>query len=108
MLLHENLEGTRRDELYSRIDSVFIKVLGLLLFCEQLINDVHVEEVIDGRINNVLKDRIFLKGKWNWKVMCKWLPWDFPGGLVVRNSPSSTGDAGLIPCQGTKPACCNY
>ena len=49
--------------MYSRIDSVFIKVLGLLLFCEQLINDVHVEEVIDGRINGVLKDRIFLKGK---------------------------------------------
>lgn len=41
--------------LYSRIDSVFIKVWGLLLFCEQLINDVHVEEVIDGRMNGVLR-----------------------------------------------------
>ena len=27
---------------------------------------------------------------------------DFPGGPVVKNSPCSTGDAGLIPDQGTK------
>ena len=26
----------------------------------------------------------------------------FPGGPVVKNSPCSTGDAGLIPNQGTK------
>ena len=27
---------------------------------------------------------------------------DFPGGPVVKNLPSSAGDAGLIPGQGTK------
>ena len=28
--------------------------------------------------------------------------WDFPGGPVVKNPPSSAGNAGLIPGQGTK------
>ena len=28
--------------------------------------------------------------------------WYFPGGRVVKTSPSSAGDAGLIPGQGTK------
>ena len=28
--------------------------------------------------------------------------WDFPGGPVVKNLPSSAGDVGLIPGQGTK------
>ena len=27
---------------------------------------------------------------------------DFPGGPVVKNPPSSTGDVGLIPGRGTK------
>ena len=27
---------------------------------------------------------------------------DFPGGPVDKNLPSNAGDAGLIPCQGTK------
>ena len=27
---------------------------------------------------------------------------DFPGGPVVKNPPCNTGDAGLIPGQGTK------
>ena len=27
--------------------------------------------------------------------------WDFPGGLVVKNSTSNAGDAGLIPDLGT-------
>ena len=27
---------------------------------------------------------------------------DFPGGPVVKNSPSNSGDVGLIPGQGTK------
>ena len=30
-----------------------------------------------------------------------WLE-DFPGGPVVRNPPSNSGDVGLIPGQGTK------
>ena len=30
------------------------------------------------------------------------LSWDFPGGPVVKNSPSSAGDAGSIPGRGTK------
>ena len=28
--------------------------------------------------------------------------WDFPGGPVVKTSPSSAGGVGLIPSQGTK------
>ena len=28
--------------------------------------------------------------------------WDFPGGPMVKNLPSSVGDWGLIPGQGTK------
>ena len=28
--------------------------------------------------------------------------WDFPGGPVVKNSPSNAGDMGSIPGQGTK------
>jgi len=28
--------------------------------------------------------------------------WDFPGGLVVGNPPSSAGDVGSIPGGGTK------
>ena len=28
--------------------------------------------------------------------------WDFPGGPVVKNPPSSAGDLGSIPGQGTK------
>ena len=28
--------------------------------------------------------------------------WDFPGGPVVKTSPSNAGGAGLIPGQGTK------
>ena len=28
--------------------------------------------------------------------------WDFPGGPVVKNLPSSAGDVGSIPGQGTK------
>ena len=28
--------------------------------------------------------------------------WDFPGGPVVKNSPSNAGDPGLIPGWGTK------
>ena len=28
--------------------------------------------------------------------------WDFPGGPVVKNLPSTAGDVGLIPGQGTK------
>ena len=28
--------------------------------------------------------------------------WDFPGGPVVKNPPSSAGDVGSIPGQGTK------
>ena len=30
--------------------------------------------------------------------------WDFPGGPVVKSSPSSAGNVGLIPGQGTKIA----
>ena len=29
------------------------------------------------------------------------LPWDFPGGPVVKNSPFSAGDVGSIPGWGT-------
>ena len=29
-------------------------------------------------------------------------PWDFPGGPVVKNSPSNARDVGSIPGQGTK------
>ena len=29
-------------------------------------------------------------------------PWDFPNGMVVRNQPCSTGDAGSIPGWGAK------
>ena len=28
------------------------------------------------------------------------VPWDFPGGAVVKNPPASTGDMGSIPGQG--------
>ena len=28
--------------------------------------------------------------------------WDFPGGPVVKTSPSSSGGVGSIPSQGTK------
>ena len=31
-----------------------------------------------------------------------WLGRDFPGGLVVKNPPSSVGDMGSIPDQGIK------
>jgi len=34
-----------------------------------------------------------LKGKYNW---------DFPGGLVVKNSATSGRKAGSVPAQGTK------
>ena len=30
------------------------------------------------------------------------MPWDFPGGPVVKISPSNAGGAGLIPGQGAK------
>ena len=30
------------------------------------------------------------------------MPWDFPGGPVVKNLPSNAGDAGSIPGWGTK------
>ena len=30
------------------------------------------------------------------------MPWDFPGGPVVKNTPSNAGDMGLIPGWGTK------
>ena len=30
--------------------------------------------------------------------------WDFPGGPVVKTSPSNAGDVGSIPGQGTKSA----
>ena len=53
-----------------------------------------------------------------WKILSSnWSSQDIPGGPVVKNSPSSAGDAGLIPSQGTKfptfleatkPAFCNY
>ena len=49
MLLHENLEDTRwigsilGQTLYSQ------RFLGLLLHCEQLMNDLHAGEVIDRR-----------------------------------------------------------
>ena len=29
------------------------------------------------------------------------MPWDFPGGPVVKNSPSNAGDAGSISDEGT-------
>ena len=32
----------------------------------------------------------------------KILPWDSPGGPVVKNPPSNAGDAGSIPGRGTK------
>ena len=28
--------------------------------------------------------------------------WDFPGGPVVKTSPSNTGGMGSVPCQGAK------
>ena len=30
------------------------------------------------------------------------IPWDFPGGTVVKNPPSNAADVGSIPGQGTK------
>ena len=37
------------------------------------------------------------------KVVSQKMPsWDFPGGPVVKTSPSSAGGAGLIPGQGAK------
>ena len=30
------------------------------------------------------------------------MPWDFPGGPVVKTSPSNVGGVGLIPGQGAK------
>jgi len=30
------------------------------------------------------------------------MPWDFPGGPVVKNPPCNAGDMGLIPGWGTK------
>ena len=32
----------------------------------------------------------------------KWLIWDFPGGPVVKTSPSNAGGEGSIPGQGAK------
>ena len=32
-----------------------------------------------------------------------YLPWGFPGGSVVKNSPANAGDAGLIPDLGRSP-----
>ena len=32
---------------------------------------------------------------------------DFPGGLVVKNTPCNAGDIGWIPGRGTKPMHCN-
>ena len=29
------------------------------------------------------------------------MPWDFPGGPVIKNSPSNAGDVGSIPDKGT-------
>ena len=38
------------------------------------------------------------------KLLClkETIPWDFPGGPVVKNPPSNAGDSGSIPGGGTK------
>ena len=36
------------------------------------------------------------------KLKKKKIPWDFPGGPVVKNLPSNAGNMGSIPGQGTK------
>ena len=42
--------------------------------------------------------------RWRWPdtIFSKSKIWDFPGGPVVKNLPSSGGDVGLIPGWGTK------
>ena len=41
--------------------------------------------------------------KSTWKLKFKIQDdWDFPGGPVVKNSPSNAGDVGLIPGQKTE------
>ena len=44
-----------------------------------------------------------------------YIPWDFPGGTVVKNLPANSGDMGSSPGPGrthmphaTKPMCHNY
>ena len=40
------------------------------------------------------------------KKMCVWTSWDFPGGPVVKTSPSKGGSVGSIPGQEAKiPTC---
>ena len=36
------------------------------------------------------------------KLILKFMRWNFPGGLVVKNHSSTAGDTGLIPGPGTK------
>ena len=48
-----------------------------------------------------------LSGLCVWSIQCqfdekKTEGWDYPGGPVVKNLPSTEGDVGLIPGQGTK------
>ena len=35
-------------------------------------------------------------------TLARGLPWDFPGGPVVKNPPCNGGDMGSIPGQGSK------
>ena len=50
-----------------------------------------------------------LTGSHRWRAQShKTAPtWDFPGGPVVKNPPSSARDSDSIP-GGTKTVCCNY
>ena len=48
-----------------------------------------------------------LSGLCVWSIQCQFDEnkaegWDYPGGPVVKNLPSTAGDVGLIPGQGTK------
>ena len=44
---------------------------------------------------------VVFKDIWHLKQLC----WDFPGGPVVKTSPSSTGSVGLIPGQDPEIPC---
>ena len=50
------------------------------------------DHIVESSANS--KDVVFM-----YSLPCMW---DFPGGPVMKNPPSNTGSAGLIPGQGTK------
>ena len=62
------------------------------IFARQVSNKVSSKILRNSQNSTIKKKKIQLENG----------PGDFPGGPVVRNSPSNAGDAGSIPSQGIK------